>query len=388
MLSRPLARRVPTVLIAAVALPLISVALSTAPASATAARCTVSGPLTGFTSPQPVTSSVPNFVTMQAVSTNGIYAGVGYGRPTNADPLAAPVQATLVTWQNGRTKQLWRRVMFSGQIDNMLNAVAVSPGGTVLAKAERLSGGIPGVATYDGYLVSNHGVVTKLPALAGWQSVEPTGMSAKGVIVGQAYNARTRTFQVVTWTGAKHTPKSLTGSGYGNPVIDARGDVAYVDIRNGFGYAQLAGGGTVHLGGVNGEVGFNFESTAATTWHIFGRVTASTDSFVPPHAVQWTLPVRASGATVSVPAHPYSRVGYIAAAGSLGDVVGQQPARNLNPNVGRRILVTRTGKSYALPREYVTRLEPIGNTPVVVDSAGNVVFTGTDRLPHRMHCAL
>jgi hypothetical protein len=340
--------------------------------------CSISGALTArFASTAWGDSLVPSFVQFQVSNGSATYAGVAQTRTGGQDRIQ------LIVSRGGRTTFLDTYVESPGSfepVDGSMRAVGFDSHGGVVAAIQR-----PGTS-YD-YLHTNGwrydltGRKWLLQDSPLWTSVQPIGVAASGMVVGNVRRGKVGwgTSQVAVWTGTgRGTVRVLTSPGTTAIAVDQRGDIFYYDNAHGHAYVLQPGGvrnELVSFRPVDGDM--NVDAQAASVASGFGVAGTMTNNQL---AARWNVPVGSSAPIAA------QRLGYLVWIDSVGfgnDIVGEYPG-NPWPNRGSRVLVRSSGKAYRLPVQF---REPYGDEPhTVLNRYGQVVYTGTDGLPHLMTC--
>lgn len=358
----------------------MAVAAPPAAAVLPTSACTISGPLTArFASTGWGDPINPSFVQFQVNSGGGTYAGV-FQQSSWSAAAGYGWWLRLFYYSGGRVTFLDRFNEMNvsvAPIDGTMEAVGFDAQGDVVARVQK-------AGTNQEYMHSNgwrydlQGHKWMLQDSPQWTSVDPVGVMANGTIVGSVrYGSGYGIDQVVEWTGTgRGTVHLMTPLGYQALGVDRQGDIFYRD-NNGNTYARQPSGIINRLQ--------NFD-TGQWPGSGYVQATSTSSAFGYAQNVNTVLGVRWDvRAGLSGPLLPHT-VGYLVwvdSAGLANDVVGEYPG-NTAPDSGTRVLVRSTGKAYRLPPQF----HPTWGTEphTVVNRYGQVVYTGTDGLPHLFSC--
>lgn len=364
---------------------LLAVTASPAEAVLPASACTVSGPLTPrFASTMWGGPILPSYVQFQAGSGGGSYAGVAQLETpgTAAQGYLPQDRLRLFYYSAGRVTFL---DSFSENntsvdpIDGSMEAVGLDAQGLVVARVQKPGTWADNLRT-NGWRYDLLGHKWLLQDSPQWTSTAPVGVSGNGTIVGTVQyglNASAR-HQVVTWTGTGRGVLHLvTPLGYSADAVDQRGDIFYRDDATGTEYVRQPSGVTNTLLDYSSPADtYGVTVTSSSVGSGFGSATAASVGL----GARWDV-VSGSGAPISP--HRLGWMVYVETAGLSGDVVGGYPGSTW-PNHGTRILMRSTGKAYRMPPQFYPLDQSEPHT--VINRYGQVVYTGTDGLPHLFSC--
>jgi hypothetical protein len=314
----------------------------------------------------------PDFVQYQATDGHGTYAGIA-----KTVSMRGPT-FRVIRYSSGHITVLDTLVYLGVSfqpIDGSVKVVGIDGFGNVIVRVQR-----PGtwLGSYLGYRYDRAGHRSLLQDSPLWTSFSPVGVTPTGVVAGFAQYRGAAGNRIVEWTGAGRGTIHLLSAYLPDEAqaLDRRGDIFYGNT------VRLNNGQTVKLTTLGNLTYLNLQVHAASTNAGFGTSQYGNGSL----GVRWIIPSVVSGSgTVQISP---TRVGYLVwinAAGAGGDVVGDYPG-NSSSDSGTRVLVTRTGKAYRLPPQF----KPKYNTEpsVVIDDYGQVMYTGTDALPHLLSCPM
>ncbi len=381
---RRLLGAVATGLLAAVAgasvAPATLAASAATPTVAAASACTVRGPLMGL-APYPGTrlSSPQAFVQLQATNGRGTYAGVSF-TSTSLGLSFTVVRRDLT----GAVKVLGRFVYLGRGVDltgRTVRVVGVDATGGVVVAVQRTDSSI-GDERLIGIRYDAAGVRHDLTRGPTWSSATPVGVTDSGSVLGDVISGGTHV--VVIWRGqGSGTPTVLTAPNHRATAFVANGDWYEESVLTGNASVHLHGdrgvrpltaldGTTLGQGSVRG-------ASYADAYGVDGTVLATPNQLGV--GVHWS-PGATTGSAPLVPTRDVP-LADVSAVGRSRDVVGVLPG-GTGFLGGTRVLRSPTGVVHPLPAEY----HPEGDSALteVVDGAGKVVYTGSERSPMVLTC--
>lgn len=327
---------------------------------------------------------VPSFVQFQVSAGGATYAGMAQLETpgTAAQGYVPQDRLRLFYYSSGRVTFL---DSFSENntsvdpIDGSMEAVGFDAQGLVIARVQKPGTWADNLRT-NGWRYDLYGHKWLLQDSPAWTSTAPIGVSGNGTIVGTAQygiNASAR-HQVVTWTGpGRGSLHLITPLGYSALAVDQRGDIFYQNDSSYVTYVRQPNGLTSTL--------LNFESPA-TTYGAQVNTTSAGSAFGAGANYGSGLGARwdvVPGSSAPISPRRLGWMVYIENAGLSGDVVGGYPGSTW-PDHGTRILMRSTGKAYRMPPQFYPLDQSEPHT--VINRYGQVVYTGTDGLPHLFSC--
>jgi hypothetical protein len=335
-------------------------------AAATTPACTTSAPVAAL----PIVTGSLNFLkpTVSLTATNGLgtWAGVRFDGNWTFQ---------VVSWRAGRATVLDTLSYSSDGFDDLrsVRVVGVTAAGAVIVSAQTHSGLTADLRVGLRYQNGHRYVLQSSPI---WKSVDPTGVTPDGRVVGLA---RTKTAsQVVEWsaTGVGAVRVVVTDAAH-NPVIDGHGNIAYTYLYGGaqFGKAVLADGRRIQLGAqALGNPDNGYISSAAGNY-VYGRGSLG--------SLRWDLTKVGSvpsGSTVFPSQLP--QLVWIDASGPAGGLVGGSPPLGF----GRRLYLDPDGDPHLMPYEFDYPQQGQNQRSVAIADDGTVSFTDPTGHVRFFHC--
>jgi len=331
-------------------------------AAATAPACTTSAPVAAL--PIGTSNFLKPTVSLSATNGLGTWAGVRYDGNWTFQ---------VVSWRAGRATVLDTFSYLHSNWDDLrsVRVVGVTGAGAVIVSAQATNSALTADLRVGLRYQNGHRYVLQSSPI--WKSVDPTGVTPDGRVVGLARTQHAS--QVVEWSAAGvGAVRIVVTDAAHDPVIDAHGNIAYTYLYGGaqFSKAVLADGRRVQLGAQALGNPDNGTVSSAAGNYVYGR--GGIDS------LRWDL-TRAGTVTTLFPSHVPQLV-WIDASGPAGGLVGGDPPEGF----GRRLYLDPDGDPHLMPYEFDYPQQGQNERPVAIADDGTISFTDPTGHVRFFHC--